>query len=50
MLSIVKAGYCSDLESARKLSADEVFDIIEFEDITADIEHHITEKAQNGGN
>lgn len=42
-MSIVKSGYC-DLKAANQLTADEVLDIIEFEDISADIEFYNMEQ------
>lgn len=48
-MSIVKSGFASSLREAEELSVDQVLDIIEFEDISADIEHYQMENAKNGG-
>lgn len=46
-MSLVKSGFCNWKE-ANQLTADEVFNMIEFEEISADIEHHKMESAKNG--
>lgn len=47
-LALVKAGY-GTLAELKELDTPELLDIIEFEMITADIEHYKIEKARNGG-
>ena len=48
-MSLVKSGF-GDWAAVNELSASEVLDMIEFEEISADIEKHKTEEARNGGN
>ncbi|MDY0271945.1 MAG: hypothetical protein RBR37_05495 [Advenella sp.] len=47
-LALVKAGY-GTLAELKELDTPELLDIIEFEMITADIEHYRMENARNGG-
>jgi hypothetical protein len=46
-MSLVKSGF-GDWEAVNQLSASEVLDMIEFEEISADIENHKIEEAKNG--
>jgi hypothetical protein len=46
-LALVKAGYGS-LEYLQSLDTPELLDIVEFEQITADIEHWKLEQSRNG--
>jgi len=46
-LALVKAGY-GTLKELKELDTPELLDIIEFEMITADIEHHKMEQARHG--
>ena len=46
-LALVKAGY-GTLAELRGLDTPELLDIVEFEMITADIEHYRMEQARNG--
>ncbi len=48
-MSLLKSGFCNNWTEANLLSADEVFNMIEFEEISADIEHYNMEQAKNGG-
>jgi hypothetical protein len=45
-MSLVKSGF-GDWAAVNKLSASEVLDMIEFEEISADIENHKTEEANS---
>jgi len=47
-LALVKAGY-GTLKELQELDTPELLDIVEFEMITADIEHHKLEQSRNGG-
>tara|TARA_R110000744_G_scaffold84947_2_gene166199 strand:- start:64 stop:210 length:147 start_codon:yes stop_codon:yes gene_type:complete len=48
-MSLVKSGF-GDWAAVNKFSAEEVLDMIEFEEISADIENHKIDEARNGGN
>ena len=48
-MSLVKSGF-GDWAAVNELSANEVFDMIEFEEISADIENHKIEESRNERN
>lgn len=47
LLSLCKAGYGS-LDYLGSLDTPDLLDICEYESITADISHHLTEHSKNG--